>query len=64
MVFSWNDNDPENDDPGSPGYHATNRGTASLNLLGGLVNAPPEPPADMVGSFNITVDNVSLLHVV
>ena len=61
VVFSWNDRDPENDDPETgPMYHGNNRGSASLNLLGGLVNPPPEPPADMVGSFNITVQNVSL----
>ena len=60
MVFSWNENDPANDDPeNGPLYHGfTNRGSASLNLLGGLINMPPEPPAGTIGSFNITVDNV------
>ena len=42
-------------------YHSgTNRGSASLNLLGGLLDMPPEPPAGTTGSFNITVDNVSI----
>ena len=62
VVFSWNDNDPANDDPDSgPMYHGSNnRGSASLNLLGGLINMPPEPQAGTTGSFNITVNNVSL----
>ena len=60
VVFSWNDNDPVNDDAESgPMYHSANRGSASLNLLGGLVNPPLPPSADMIGSFNVTVDNVS-----
>ena len=59
-MFSWNDNDPTNDDAVSgPAYH-TSRGSASLNLLGGLQNMPPEPQAGTIGSFNVTVDNVSV----
>ena len=60
VIFSWNENDPANDDPeNGPVYHGvSNRGSASLNLLGGLIDMPPEPPADTVGSFNVTVDNV------
>ena len=59
-MFSWNDNDPANDDAVSgPAYHSS-RGSASLNLLGGLQNMPPDPPAGTTGSFNITVDNVRL----
>ena len=60
VVFSWNENDPANDDPESgPVYHGgSNRGSASLNLLGGLIDMPPDPLAGTVGSFNITVDNV------
>ena len=60
VVYSWNENDPANDDAvNGPAYH-TNRGSASLNLLGGLLNMPPDPPAGTTGSFNITVDNVSI----
>ena len=41
-------------------YHGgSNRGSASLNLLGGLLDMPPESPAGTTGSFNIIVDNVS-----
>ena len=60
VVFSWNENDPANDDPenGSVYHGFINHGSASLNLLGGLIDMPPEPPANTVGFFNITVDNV------
>lgn len=66
-MYSWNDNDPLNDSPSGPMYHAGNRGSASLNLLGGLVSVPPDPPAGTSGSFNITVQSVSFnmgLHMV
>ena len=59
-MYSWNDNDPANDDAVSgPAYHSS-RGSASLNLLGGLQNMPPQPQAGTTGSFNVTVDNVSV----
>ena len=52
-MYSWNDNDPTNDDVVSgPAYHSSRRGSASLNLLGGLQNMPPDPPAGATGSFN------------
>ena len=63
MLYSaGNDNEPANDDPkNGPVYHGgSNRGLASLNLLGGLLDMPSEPPAGTTGSFNITVDNVSI----
>ena len=60
VVFSWSENDPANDDPeNGPAYHGfSNRGSASLNLLEGLIDMLPEPLAGTVGSFNITMDNV------
>ena len=49
MVFSWNDDDPADAD--SAMYHGNiQRGSASLNLLGGLVD-PPEEPADSASFF-------------
>ena len=61
VVFSWNENDPTNDDAETGlVYHGfNNRGSASLNLLGGLINIPADPPAESIGSFNVTVNNVS-----
>lgn len=50
--------DPPNNDPNAVAYHgATSRGSASLNLLGGLPDPPPEP--DDAQSFLLGVTNVS-----
>lgn len=55
VVFSWNDNDPTAEDGSDATRHQT-RGSASVNLLGGLVNPPPEPSDTQ--SFTLTVNNV------
>ena len=55
VIFSWNDNDPTTPD-GSDAMQHMVRGSASLNLLGGLTDPPPEP-AD-TRSFTFTVNNV------
>ncbi len=61
MIFAWNEADPANDDPTAVMYHGTqNRGTSSINLLGGQQEVPPDP-ADLE-SFDITVDAVRLNH--
>ena len=58
MIFSWNEADPTNNDPTAVMYHGTtNRGSASLNFLGGQQDPPPDP--DDVQSFSVTVNNVS-----
>ncbi len=58
MIFSWNDADPVGDDPNQVMYHGNqNRGTFSLNLLGGQQDPPPDP-ADLQ-TLSITVSNVS-----
>ena len=57
-MYSWNAGDPATDDPNAVIYHGNNRGSASLNLLGGIVNPPPKPPG--TESFTITVPTVSL----
>ena len=55
MIFSWHPEDP--DDEQSVMYHgASRRGSASLNLLGGLTS-PPKIPND-AQSFDILADNV------
>ncbi len=57
VIFSWNDDDPVNDEPNQVMYHGTtNRGSLSVNLLGGQQEVPPDP-ADLE-SFDITVDAV------
>ena len=58
MIFSWNEADPVNDDPNEVMYHGpTNRGSISLNFLGGQQDTPPDPVD--VQSFTTTVNNVS-----
>ena len=55
MVYSWNDVDPA--DINDAQYHGpTQRGSASLNLLGGQTEVPPDP-AD-IQSFTIAVNDV------
>ena len=57
VVFSWNDNDPTMPDGSDAMQHTTNdRGSASLNLLGGLRSIPPDPSDTR--SFAFTVNNV------
>ena len=57
VIYSWSEVDPAGDDPNAVLYHGnTNRGTQSLNLLGGQQEVPPDP-ADLQ-SFDVTVDNV------
>ena len=58
VVFSWNDNDPTTPDRNDAMRHMV-RGSASLNLLGGLPDPPPEP-AD-TRSFTFRVNNVCAL---
>ena len=55
VVFSWNDADPTAED-GSDAMQHQIRGSASVNLLGGLINPPPEPSDTR--SFTMTVNNV------
>lgn len=55
VVFSWNDNDPTAED-GSDATRHQIRGAASVNLLGGLVNPPPEPSDTQ--SFTLRANNV------
>ena len=57
VIFSWNDVDPTMPD-GSDAMQHTTRGSASLNLLGGLSDPPPEPSDTR--SFAFTVNNVRL----
>ena len=57
MIFSWNDVDPTAPDGSDAIQHET-RGSASLNLLGGLPNPPPEPSDSE--EFFIGVNNVSV----
>ena len=56
MIYSWSEADPEGDDPDEVRYHFTNRGTKSLNLLGGQQEVPPDPTD--LQSFEISVRNV------
>eukprot|EP00731_Ephydatia_muelleri_P031256 Em0022g770a len=56
VVFSWGAADPA-DTSLSGQYHGSNRGSVSLNLLGGLVN-PPLQPSD-AKNFTIAVNQVS-----
>ena len=58
VVFSWNDNDPTAEDGGGAMYHQSNRGSASVNLLGRLSDAPPEPSNTRF--FTFTVKNVRI----
>ena len=51
-MWSWNDQDPVN---GVPSRH-TSQGSAPVNLLGGLVNQPQDPPDAQ--NFTIAVGNV------
>ena len=51
-MWSWNDQDPVN---GVPSRH-TSQGSAVVNLLGGLVNQPQDPPDAQ--NFTIGVNNV------
>ena len=41
VVWSWNDNDPVDN---VPAFHQLNRGSTSLNLLGGQTSRPQDPP--------------------
>jgi len=59
VVFSWNDADPTRPDGSDAMYHQMNRGSASVNLLGGLPNPPPAP-ADSE-EFFIGVNSVSVI---
>ena len=57
VIYSWNEADPAGDDPNAVIYHGnTNRGTQSLNLMGGQQVVPPDP-ADLE-SFDVIVNNV------
>ena len=56
VVYSWNDNDPTTQDGGDAIRHTT-RGAASVNLLGGLINPPPEPSDSE--TFFVGVNSVS-----
>ena len=57
VVYSWNDNDPTTQD-GSDAMRHTTRGSASVNLLGGLTNLPPDPSDTR--SFTFRVNNVCM----
>ncbi|KAL5460037.1 hypothetical protein EMCRGX_G033450 [Ephydatia muelleri] len=57
VVFSWGAADPA-DTSLSGQYHGSNRGSVSLNLLGGLVN-PPLQPSD-AKNFTIAVNQVAI----
>ena len=62
VVFSWNDVDPTMPDGSDAMYHGTTgRGSASLNLLGGLPDPPPDPSDTR--SFTFTVNNVCISSV-
>ena len=52
VLWSWNDNDPVNN---VPSFHQF-QGATSLNLLGGLVDSPQDPPDAQ--TFALTVNNV------
>ena len=54
VLWSWNDNDPVNN---VPSFHQF-QGVTSLNLLGGLVDPPQDPPDAQ--TFSITVNNVRM----
>jgi len=57
VVFSWNDADPTRPDGSDAMYHLVNgRGSASVNLLGGLHNTPPDP--SNTRSFTVRVNDV------
>ena len=58
VIFSWNDVDPTMPDGSDAMYHTTTgRGSASVNLLGGIPDPPPEPSDSE--TFFIGVDSVS-----
>lgn len=59
VVFSWNDMDPTAED-GSDAIQHQIRGSASVNLLGGLID-PPTEPSD-TRSFTLTVNNVCIYN--
>ena len=54
VIWSWNDNDPVNN---VPSFHQF-QGVTSLNLLGGLVDPPQDPPDAQ--TFSLTVNNVRM----
>ena len=56
VIFSWNDVDPTMPD-GRDAMRHTTRGSASVNLLGGLPDPPPVPSDSE--TFFIGVENVS-----
>jgi len=58
VVFSWNDADPTAPDGSDARQHQT-RGSASVNLLGGLPDPPPEPSDSE--DFFIGVNSVSYI---
>ena len=60
VIFSWNDVDPTMPD-GSDAMRHTTRSSASLNLLGGLPDPPPEPSDTR--SFTFRVNNVCISSV-
>jgi len=57
-VYSWNDIDPAAPDGSDARQHQT-RGSASINLLGGLRSTPPDPSD--ARSFTVRVNNVCTL---
>ncbi|XP_064398231.1 DBH-like monooxygenase protein 1 homolog [Halichondria panicea] len=59
IIFSWNDVDPVSDDPTSATYHGRqNRGTLSINLLGGQQQVPPD--SDDLQTFDVAVNAVAV----
>ena len=60
MVYSWNDMDPAGNNPNAAAYHGMGqRGTQSINLLGGLQDPRPDPSG--FKSFVIKVNDVRVL---
>ena len=57
VVYSWGSADPASATLTSDQYHGpVNRGSVSLNLLGGLRNKPPQPSDAQ--NFTIAVNKV------
>ena len=57
LIFAWNDNDPQDNDPNLDLYHgADQRGTHNAFLLGGLEQVPPDPVD--IDSFTVAFNNV------
>ena len=57
VIYAWNEADPAGNDPNAVLNHGTrNRGTQSLNLLGGQQEVPSDP-ADLE-TFDVAVQNV------